>query len=316
MNRAFGSSMTGDISWFATQLKTRPESVSFTVDDGFHFADSCNFRVHHQVEPPEVLNITEQLIANHKFYDLILGWNEEVLAKCPNAVFLPEAPCSWIGRTRPEGCVYSAPDTAVKEFAVSFLTSNKRFCPGHKLRCEIYEKLPASFGDLKVVKHMSPPRIDDKRTLLVPYQFSVAVENAQHNNWFADKIIDCFVAKTFPLYWGCPNLPKYFNMDGVICFTDYADLAQKLSALTPGFYVERLPAIEDNYQRAFKYVHTWDRIEEEITAGIERKKRLGLQHVDVVSRERSKVLENERRQLEQMEAARNQRPTRVIRRPL
>lgn len=271
--------MTGDISGFAQQLAKRDHSVSFTVDDGFRFADSSDFRVLHQVEPPEVLDVIDKIIANHKFYDLILGWNERVLKECTNAVFLPESVCSWISR-KSEGSVYQSEDTP-KQFAVSFLTSSKAFCPGHKLRCEIYERLPETFGALKVIKHMSPPRIPDKRTILVPYQFSIAVENALHNNWFADKIVDCFVAKTFPIYWGCPNLQRFFNMDGVVCFSTYRELEQILSTLTPDFYSSRLPAIEDNYNRALKYVHTWDRIEEEITKGIERKKLFNLQHEDI-----------------------------------
>jgi hypothetical protein len=279
MNKAYGSSMTGDISWFAQHIATRDQSVSFTVDDGINLSDTSDFRVLHQVEPPEVLDVVDKIIANHTFYDLILGWNERILKGCPNSVFLPEAVCSWIGRSS-GGSVYKA-DNVEKQFAVSFLTSSKAFCPGHKLRCEIYDMLPSAYGDLKVIKHMSPPRIPDKRTILVPYQFSIAVENAKHNNWFADKIVDCFVAKTLPIYWGCPNLNRFFNMDGVVCFNDCKDLPQILSSLTPDFYNSRLEAIEDNYTRVLQYVHTWDRIEEEITKGIERKQRLNLQHEEI-----------------------------------
>jgi hypothetical protein len=273
MNKAFGSSMTGDISFFAQHLKERKESVSFTVDDGFRFDDTSYFKVLHQVEPPEVLDIAEKIIANSRFYDLILAWNEKVLSNCSNAVFLPEAVCSWIARKKEKG-VYQACNTSTKTFAVSFLTSNKTFCPGHKLRCEIYDKLPDAFGELKVIKHMSPPRWPDKRTIIEPYQYHIGVENAIHNNWFADKIVDAFIGKAIPIYWGCPNLEKYFNMEGVIRFSEYSDLEKTLKSLTPSFYQSRLYAVEDNFNRAMKYVHTWDRIEEEITKGIERKKSL------------------------------------------
>lgn len=171
--------------------------------------------------------------------------------------------------------------TENKQFAVSFLTSNKAFCPGHQLRVEIYDLLKESYGDLKVVKHMSPPRIDDKRTILEPYQFSVAVENAMHRNWFADKIVDCFVAKTVPIYWGCPNLPDFFNMDGVILFEGLHDLPSVLEKLTPETYAKMLPAVEDNYTRSLQWVHTWDRIEAEIDKAIENKKKHNLQHAEI-----------------------------------
>jgi len=272
MNVAYGSSMTGDISWFGGKLRQRDMSVSFTVDDGFNFQDRADFRVFHQVEPLEVLNITDKLIRNHKFYDLILTWNERVLAECPNAQFLPEAPCSWLPRAKEVNSVYPQPDVNSKTFTASFLTSDKTFCPGHKLRVDIYNSLKPAYGDLQIVKHMSPPRWDDKRTIIEPYQFHIAVENAMHNNWFADKIVDAFIGKAVPLYWGCPNLDKFFNMDGVIRFYTMNELENRLSSLTPEYYKEHLYAVEDNYNRAMKYVHTWDRIEEAITAGIEKKK--------------------------------------------
>jgi hypothetical protein len=267
--KAYGSSMTGDISFFGDRFDFE-QSVSYTVDDGFNHSDTAFFKVLHQIEPIEVFDAVSSIIAKKHDYDLILAWNQQVLEACDNAVLLTESPCSWLPRAK-ENLVYTPCDVTQKKFAVSFLTSNKGFCPGHKFRLEIYSRLPAVVGKIPIVKHMSPPRIPDKREILEPYQFSIAPENASHNNWFADKIIDCFVAKTIPLYWGCPNLYKFFNMDGVIRFASYDELIGALSSLTPEFYMNHLVAVEDNYQRALKYVHTWDRIDEEITKGLEKK---------------------------------------------
>lgn len=268
---AYGSSMTGDISSFGRQLAEREKSVSYTVDDGFNPHDDAFFRVLHQIEPPEVLNIADRIIQYHTNYDLILAWNERVLRACSNATFFPEAVCSWIGRKFEGVPVYPNVDTASKEFAVSFLTSNKTFCPGHKLRVGIYHALPEIIGQARIVKHMSPPRWPDKRTIIEPYQFHIAVENAMHNNWFADKIVDCFVAKTIPLYWGCPNLGEHFNMDGVIRFNDYVELEARIRELTPETYLSKLAAVEENYKRALPYLHTWNRIEDAITEGLAKK---------------------------------------------
>lgn len=267
--KAYGSSMTGDISFFGERFDFE-RSVSYTVDDGFRSDDSSFFRVLHQIEPTEVLDVVQKIIAKRNDYDLILTWNQDILSACENAVLLTESPCSWLPRAK-ENSVYTPCDPTKKIFAVSFLTSNKGFCPGHALRLDIYRRLPAVVGQLVVHKHMSPPRIPDKRAMLEPFQFSIAPENANHNNWFADKIVDCFIAKTIPLYWGCPNLDQYFNMDGVIRFGSYEELASALQSLTPDYYAKHLDAVEFNYERALQYVHTWDRIEAEITKGLARK---------------------------------------------
>jgi len=45
---------------------------------------------------------------------------------------------------------------------------------------------------------------------LVDYEYSVAIENSSQRNYFTEKIIDCFLSWTIPLYWGCPNISEYF----------------------------------------------------------------------------------------------------------
>lgn len=283
----------------------RPETVSITWDDGFYLGSLINdnswFRVFHQCEPPEVLDIVERLVQIHKYYDLILAFDERVLRECHNAVFLTESACSWLprkfgaidplGNLRYENGVihknpvvmsYDGCNVDAKKFAVSFLTSSKRQFPGHILRQEIFEKLPERFGALEVWKHRSPPIISDKRTVLEPYMFSIIPENSQHNNYYTEKVVDCFVAKTIPLYWGCPNIGSHFNPDGIICFSTYQELEKILSSLTPADYITRRYAIEENFKLALKGTHQWDQIENHITWGIEKKKREGTLRQDQV----------------------------------
>lgn len=45
---------------------------------------------------------------------------------------------------------------------------------------------------------------------LAQYRYSLAVENSQIPNYFTEKITDCFLAFTKPIYWGCPNISEYF----------------------------------------------------------------------------------------------------------
>jgi hypothetical protein len=169
-----------------------------------------------------------------------------------------------------EGC-----DTAAKKFAVSFLTSSKGSLPGHQLRQEIYNRLltalPTPAGPIEIWKHRSPPIIDDKRTILEPYMFSIVPENSRHAGYYTEKIVDCFIAKTIPIYWGCTDLAKHFNTDGVIQFQNYDDLITKLQSLTPEFYRDREPAITENFRRALQGVHQWNLIEDYISEGIANK---------------------------------------------
>lgn len=96
--KVFSSSTTGSMALFTSGLKDREQSVSITFDDGFNFADTSDFRVYMQIEPPEVVNCIDILIARHKHFDLILAWHERVLNACPNAVLFPQALCTWIDK--------------------------------------------------------------------------------------------------------------------------------------------------------------------------------------------------------------------------
>lgn len=45
---------------------------------------------------------------------------------------------------------------------------------------------------------------------LYGYRYSLAFENSSHENYFTEKLIDCFLCWSKPIYWGCPNILKYF----------------------------------------------------------------------------------------------------------
>jgi hypothetical protein len=52
--------------------------------------------------------------------------------------------------------------------------------------------------------------IDDKWDGIAPYRYSIAFENARTANYFSEKLMDCFVCLTLPLYYGSPEIQKYF----------------------------------------------------------------------------------------------------------
>ena len=211
--------------------------------DMFNFEDTAPYKVFWQHEPPEIVDNIDKLIKNAKFYDLILTWHQRVLSECGNAKFFPMGSV-WT----PES------DMSHKKFAASFITSSKTMCWGHQYRQDIYNLLPEAVRELKITKHRSPPWLPNKLGLLEPFQFHIVMENAMHNNFFSEKVNDAFATKTFPLYYGCPNLADFYNPDGFMKWDSPRDLTDILKGLRPEFYESRRAAIEENYERAQKYV--------------------------------------------------------------
>ena len=48
------------------------------------------------------------------------------------------------------------------------------------------------------------------------YKFNICFENAEHEAYISEKLPNALKAGCIPIYWGCPNIDKYFNKDRFI----------------------------------------------------------------------------------------------------
>ena len=62
---------------------------------------------------------------------------------------------------------------------------------------------------------------------------------------FSEKITDCFMTGTIPIYYGIDNIGDYFNTDGIIKLTDDFNIED----LSFELYNSKLEAIKDNFDR-------------------------------------------------------------------
>ena len=132
----------------------------------------------------------------------------------------------------------------------SMAASPKVMCEGHQYRQEIACKFKESI-DL-VGGACDSERIgissnlnqawNDKRSAIVPYMFSIVMENVSSPYYFTEKLTDCFVTGTIPVYWGATDLGE-FDERGIIKLTDDFDIDQ----LSPELYQDMLPYAEKNY---------------------------------------------------------------------
>ncbi len=212
--------------------------ISFSADV-FDFTDTTPYRVFWQNESPAIVGdtIKKTLLEKWSFYNLILCWDADVLAQCPNARYFPQG-ALWCHEA----------DTSQKEFAVSFLMSGKTGCPGYTFRHECYAAVD-EIRNVPIVKHTSPPWLPNKRPMLVPFQYAISMENIQRPNYFAEVLNDCCGTKTIPLYWGCPNIEKFYNTDSFLTFHSVPELLGILKSLKPDYYATKTAALEENYNK-------------------------------------------------------------------
>ena len=177
---------------------------------------------------------------NYEKFKYVFTFDSELL-KLPNAKLL------LYGQITAE-----FPDIP-KPKAISMVASDKDFCEGHINRQKVARALMEridTYGKFK-----GDDYCDDK-DFLSGYKFNVAMENYSDGHYFTEKICNCFASKIVPIYWGCPNIGEYFNMDGIVYCntpTEVIDAVDIILQDPEGEYNKRLEAIEDNYRRVQKY---------------------------------------------------------------
>ena len=51
---------------------------------------------------------------------------------------------------------------------------------------------------------------------LKDYRFSFAMENDCYESYFTEKLHDCLLTGTMPIYLGAPNIGDFYNLDGIV----------------------------------------------------------------------------------------------------
>jgi hypothetical protein len=211
------------------------------------------FKVGMIMEPPQINNnVYSRLDSIIDNFDLIITYNEDLVSKYPNKIKFYPFGGSWVHEEYIG--IYE------KSNLVNILLSSKQNTEGHKLRHEILNKFPNldSFGS-----GVGKP-FEYKEEVLAPYMFSIVVENSKLDDYFTEKILDCFALGTIPVYWGTNNMDRYFDTAGIIYFNTIEELNHILPTLTPELYESKSQSIRQNHSLFKTYYCQEDWIYENI----------------------------------------------------
>ncbi len=92
---------------------------------------------------------------------------------------------------------------------LSVITSDKAFTQGHIDRIRFVGKLKDRYGDSIDVYGRGFNDFADKWEVLSQYKYHIVIENSSQRYYWTEKLSDCFLAETFPFYYGCTNLADY-----------------------------------------------------------------------------------------------------------
>ena len=162
-----------------------------------------------------------ELIFTHEEH--LLHLSQKFKLVLPNAV-------SWIKEHK----IYE------KSKLVSMIATNKTDSVGHRYRRTVMEKYK---DDVDLYGLGTPvPKI----LAMKDYMFSIVMDSSTKPQYFTEKINDCFVTGTIPIFWGNPKIHKFFNMDGVI----FLDSRFNINDLSEELYYSKMDAIKENFEIA------------------------------------------------------------------
>jgi hypothetical protein len=108
----------------------------------------------------------------------------------------------------------SIENNKTKELCI--IASDATWLNGHKNRYAFVNKMIGHFKNRIDVYGRGFNSFECKYEILKNYKYSICIENSCIPNYFTEKINECYLAETMPIYYGCPNICEYYDSDSYI----------------------------------------------------------------------------------------------------
>lgn len=228
------------------------------------------FDVLYLCEPKPIFPAMSAYAIKHPdLFDLIVVSSDHLLGASEKIVPL-EYGTSWI-----------PPDAAVpkKRPGVSLIVGRKHRTVGHRLRHTMWRRQ----DEIRIPKHFFVSDVGKPRRLtwlrgmlgrldplaanpwgwpvlggsklpLFESHYHLAIENCESRFYFSEKLLDCFLTDTIPIYWGCRNIGEYFDLRGIRQARTADGLIAACNAASEADYAASREAIAENRRRAHTYL--------------------------------------------------------------
>jgi hypothetical protein len=238
---AFSSTLWKKPTFFKF-TKNKIQDITFFIDNGIinnMHSKECKIKIGWVLESRDItgkiVNIIKQnLDLINKNYDYIITHNKDLYDLGGKFLYYP-----------PHGYWIENPQIYEKTKLVSMMSSSKGWTEGHRNRLKYVEK----FKNKVDLFGRGFKDIDKKEESLKDYMFSITIENDKYETYWSEKILDCFACGTIPIYYGSPDINKFFDINGIIILDDKF----KIENLSKDLYFSKMNSIKKNFELSLKY---------------------------------------------------------------
>ncbi len=158
-----------------------------------------------------------------------------------NQISIPPCFPSWISVE--ESRIYD------KTKLISMIASTKNMCNGHSYRQQVASK---NENILDLYGLNRPNQLNSKIDGLKDYMFSVAMENIISDTYYTEKILDCFLTGTIPIYWGTSKICDIFDKNGIL----FLNADGSIPEINKDVYMSKIDSVKNNFEIAKQYNYT------------------------------------------------------------
>jgi len=165
-------------------------------------------------EPPTVFH--KWFTKGYKPYNKVFSqWNFKQKKYIKSQGALP-----WMVDKTYDELINSKSNDEPKNKFCSYMTSSRVQLKGHAFRVELRDKIIEKKIDIDLFGK-GYKFVEDKSEALVPYKYSIIIENFITQDYWTEKIADAFLSWTMPIYIGPPNIFDYFPRESMIYIPKY-----------------------------------------------------------------------------------------------
>jgi hypothetical protein len=194
------------------------------------------------MQEPYMKGHSDWMVEGHENFSKVL--THHLPSDNPKYAVSHPAVCWHVNRTFDQLVSSEIP---TKSKTISWIAGEAKDLPGHIKRWDLLNRIRQEntldidlFG--RAVRY-----IEDKWDGLSPYKYSLAIENSSSPDYWTEKISDCFLAWTIPIYYGCTNLEDYFPQESFIRINidRPEESVQRIKSIIKNDdWEKRMPAIE------------------------------------------------------------------------
>ena len=197
------------------------------------------------IEPPLICPSIYEHLKNVEFrsqFDFILTYSQEAINLAPYKILPYMFGGCWI-YPQDRKCY-------AKTKNISIIASRKAETKGHIMRHQAIAKFKDNIDGLFGNGYQFIPY---KLLGLKDFRYQIVIENDPCDSMVSEKLIDCLVTGTIPIYCGSPRIGDYFNIEGILTFNDMDGLKTCIEKANEDFFKSKKSVILQNFYKAATY---------------------------------------------------------------